>query len=169
MKKKTVKALSTVLIIILLGVCAFLTYKLYDANRKIEKISSQQVSSKGTEVKKDTNNDTKENTTNSQDGNVLVYEDSQRGVKIALIDYGKENQHVIITLETKYSVEYMYGTYYINEKSQTYLHFQQDIGELRLNGIDGIEIEPNTNGGTNVKVTVSQDSITIGNGTLKRI
>ena len=63
----------------------------------------------------------------------------------------------------------MYGTYYINEKGQTYLHFQQDIGELRLNGIDGIEIEPNTNGGTNVKVTVSQDSITIGNGTLKRI
>jgi len=168
MKKKTIKTFSTIIIVVLLGICAFLTYKLYDLNKQIEKINTQAVEQNNSEKTPKL-----DDTAKTENNQIAVYEDSNRGVNISLIDYnsidGSTNKHVIITLETKYSVEYMYGTYYINEKGQTYLHFQQDIGELRLNGIDGIEIEPNTNGGTNVKVTVSQDSITIGNGTLKRI
>jgi len=168
MKKKTIKTFSTIIIVVLLGICAFLTYKLYDLNKQIEKINTQAVEQNNSEKTPKL-----DDTAKTENNQIAVYEDSNRGVNISLIDYnsidGSTNKHVIITLETKYSVEYMYGTYYTNDNGQTYFHFQQDIGQLKLNGIDGIEIEPDTNGGTNVKVTVSENSITIGKGTLKRI
>ena len=64
----------------------------------------------------------------------------------------------------------MYGTYF-EQDGIIYIHLSQDIGELRLNGIDGIEISPNSNGGTNVKITINENdgTLKIGNGTLKKI
>lgn len=172
MKKKTIKLLATIIIVILLAICGFLAYKLYDANSQIEKLnntnSQTNVQTSNTEEKTNTSAKVEENI----NGKVSVYEDSQRGVRIALVEYDSEdnsnNTHVIVTLETRYSIEYMYGSYYTSQ-GQTYLYFKEDIGELRLNGIDGIEVTPNSNGGTNVKVNVTEDTLVIGNGTLNRV
>ena len=62
----------------------------------------------------------------------------------------------------------MYGEYYESE-GNTYIYLKEDIGELRLNGIDGIELSKNTNGGTNIKVKIENDTLKIGNGTLNKI
>lgn len=174
MKKKTSRTLSTFTIVILICICAFLAYKLNDTNGQIEKLKE----SKGEEITQVTtqsqvNTDTKQEV-KAEDERVAIYEDAERDVTIALLNFkstdNRAHQHVVISLETIHSTDYMYGTFFENN-NQLYLHFQQDIGELRLNGIDGIEIEENLNGGTNVKISIDENAGTlkIGNGTLKKI
>ena len=166
MKKKTIKTLSTLVIILLLCVCIYLVFRLYEANNQIENLktnSTQTNTQVATPIdeNKQTNND-----------NIKVFADGQRGVTISFVSYnsadGTKEQHAIITLETKYSVEYMYGEYYESE-GNTYIYLKEDIGELRLNGIDGIELSKNTNGGTNIKIKIDNDTLKIGNGTLNKI
>ena len=171
MKKKTLKTLSSVIIVALICICVYLVLKLYDVNQKLE---NAQNTTTQTEQKKSDNKQSIEKDKKKKNANFSVYEESQRGVTIALANFkdvdNYAHQHAIISLDTKYSTDYMYGTYF-EQDGNLYIHLSQDIGELRLNGIDGIEISPNSNGGTNVKITINENdgTLKIGNGTLNKI
>lgn len=171
MKKKTLKTLSSVIIVALICICVYLVLKLYDVNQKLE---NAQNTTTQTEQKTNNNQEKQEVDAKDSNTNFSVYEESQRGVTIALANFkdidNYAHQHAIISLDTKYSTDYMYGTYF-EQDGIIYIHLSQDIGELRLNGIDGIEISPNSNGGTNVKITINENdgTLKIGNGTLKKI
>ena len=171
MKKKTLKTLSSVIIVALICICIYLVLKLYDVNQKLE---NAQNTTTQTEQKTSDNKKSIEKDKIEKYANFSVYEESQRGVTIALANFkdvdNYAHQHAIISLDTKYSTDYMYGTYF-EQDGNLYIHLSQDIGELRLNGIDGIEISPNSNGGTNVKITINENdgTLKIGNGTLKKI
>lgn len=171
MKKKTMKALSTLVILVLICICIYLVLKLYDTNQKLE---NAQNTTTQTEQNANNKQEKQETETKSSNTNFSVYEEQQRGVTIALANFkdidNYAHQHAIISLDTKYSTDYMYGTYF-EQDGTIYIHLSQDIGELRLNGIDGIEISPNSNGGTNVKISIDENAKTlkIGNGTLTKI
>ena len=171
MKKKTLKTLSSIIIVALICICIYLVLKLYDVNQKLE---NAQNTTTQTEQKTSDNKQSIEKDKIEKYANFSVYEESQRGVTIALANFkdvdNYAHQHAIISLDTKYSTDYMYGTYF-EQDGIIYIHLSQDIGELRLNGIDGIEISPNSNGGTNVKITINENdgTLKIGNGTLKKI
>ena len=81
MKKKTLKTLSSIIIVALICICIYLVLKLYDVNQKIE---NAQNTTTQTEQKTSDNKQSIEKDKIEKNANFSVYEESQRGVTIAL-------------------------------------------------------------------------------------
>ena len=94
MKKKTLKTLSSIIIVALICICIYLVLKLYDVNQKLE---NAQNTTTQTEQKTSDNKQSIEKDKIEKYANFSVYEESQRGVTIAL---NKMEIYIYIYLKT---------------------------------------------------------------------